>query len=364
MAFDNKTDYKKIIDDLTKSLATAQTAEQKAALQAQIDSAQASREEKIASDLGTYGKYATSGELDNIFTGQATKSIGSQYDQAAKQLGESYNAARQSANNDALSRGMARSSFVSDRLSSLDSKEADARSMLDENKATAIYNAATQLRNAYDTKQANALAQEKADFLNSIGAYSNDYMAQINKITNDGNPSNDWQIPFLQAARQQKISDQQSAQAAAQQQAFENQLAAAKVYNSGSSGGGGGGGYKATETAEPTYGGYTRDEIVKMVQNGMLSKEDGTAILSKPDGAGGVSAQPTANASPTATMSAQARQAYTLLNSPSADGTASQYTPAQKEQMLAIYLQRGAITEDEFIQLMQLSGLDPSKYMS
>ena len=55
----------------------------------------------------------------------------------------------------------------------------------------------------------------------------------------------DWEIPYLQAARQKKILDIQNAQAAADQQAFENQLAldklaisSSKSYRSGRRSGG------------------------------------------------------------------------------------------------------------------------------
>lgn len=54
----------------------------------------------------------------------------------------------------------------------------------------------------YQTQQSES---EKADFLNSIGAYSADYMAQYNKVKSDGNTSNDWQLPYLLQARNDKL---------------------------------------------------------------------------------------------------------------------------------------------------------------
>ena len=58
----------------------------------------------------------------------------------------------------------------------------------------------------------NKQNQGKDDFINSLGAYHNDYQAKINDIQGDGDTSNDWQIAYLQQARQQKIIDQQGTQ--------------------------------------------------------------------------------------------------------------------------------------------------------
>lgn len=49
--------------------------------------------------------------------------------------------------------------------------------------------------------------QTRQDFINTLGGIR-DYTAQINTVQNDGNPSNDWQIPFLQQAKQEKIVNQ------------------------------------------------------------------------------------------------------------------------------------------------------------
>ena len=53
--------------------------------------------------------------------------------------------------------------------------------------------------------------EEMAAFLDTIGRFSNDYQAQINKVQNDGDTTNDWQIPYLQSARQDKITTQETA---------------------------------------------------------------------------------------------------------------------------------------------------------
>ena len=72
--------------------------------------------------------------------------------------------------------------------------------------------------------KANQSQMEKSEFTNTIGAYGQDFQAKINEVENDGDPSNDWQIPYLQSARQDKKSGIAQAQAEAEQQAFENQL--------------------------------------------------------------------------------------------------------------------------------------------
>lgn len=59
---------------------------------------------------------------------------------------------------------------------------------------------------ARETAQ-NTQNQTREDFINTLGGIR-DYSAQINTVQNDGDPSNDWQIPFLQQAKQEKIVNQ------------------------------------------------------------------------------------------------------------------------------------------------------------
>lgn len=254
MAFDVNTDYKAKQNEIKKQMDAETDPVKKAALQAQYDAAEQSRIEKIASNLQKYGQYATTPELDAVSRIQANNQIGTIYENQAKKIGDYYDTAKQNANNDALSRGMARSSFVSDRMAGLDAKRADALASNDAAKALAIQNAKTAILNNYQTNTANALANEKREYANTIGAYYNDYQAEINRVQGNNDASDDWKIPYLQAARNQKINDIAAAQAAAEQQAFENQLAldklaisSSKLYrsgrrSSGSSGSSGGGG--------------------------------------------------------------------------------------------------------------------------
>ena len=229
MAYDAGTDYTALQNSLKNQMGTETDPDRRAALQRLSDTAGQSKLEKIASNLQKYGKYASDSELDSAAGIQANNQIGTTYENQAKAIGDYYDTAQQNANNDALSRGMARSSFVSDRMAGLDAKRADALTSNDAAKALAIQNAKTNILNNYQTNTANALANQKSEYANTIGAYSNDYQQEINNVTNNNDASDDWKIPYLQAARQNKIQGMQSAQAAADQQAFENQLALDKL---------------------------------------------------------------------------------------------------------------------------------------
>lgn len=155
----------------------------------------------------------------------------------------------------------------------------------------------TEVQNAYDEGTVNAALQteidrsqgNKEDFLNTIGAYSNDYQAQINQLTNDGDSSNDWQIPYINQARNEKIAALQQAQAEAEQQAFENYLKQIEVeykinkpyfkptVGSGGSGGGGSGGGGSYSGAS-----LTKDQAfyqdMQLVDKGKLSPEQIEAL--------------------------------------------------------------------------------------
>ena len=261
MAYDAGTDYTALQNSLKNQMGTETDPDRRAALQRLYDTAEQSRIAKMASSLQKYGKYATDPELDAAAGIQANNQIGTTYENQAKTIGEYYDTAKQNASNDALSRGMARSSFVSDRMAGLDAKRADALASNDAAKALAIQNAKTAILNNYQTNAANALANEKSEYANTIGAYYNDYQAEINRVLNNNDASDDWKVPYLQAARQKKILDMKNAQAAADQQAFENQLAldklaisSSKSYRSGRHSGGsrGNGGNSGSDTTGTT----------------------------------------------------------------------------------------------------------------
>ena len=209
MAYQVDVDYKAKQNALKKQMETETDATKKAALQTEYDAAEQARLEKMASDLTAYGKYATGGELDSAAGIAANAQVGTQYDQQAQSLNKYYDQAKESANNNALSRGMARSSYVQDRQASLDSDRAQGLSNIDATRALALQKAKSDILSDYHVGQEKALATEKQEFGDNIMAYYNDYQAEINKVQNDGDTSNDWKIHMLQSARNQKILSQQ-----------------------------------------------------------------------------------------------------------------------------------------------------------
>lgn len=58
---------------------------------------------------------------------------------------------------------------------------------------------------------------EREQYVSTLGRFSDDYQAEINRVQNDNDTSNDWQLAMLQAARQRKIlgisPEQQTAEA-------------------------------------------------------------------------------------------------------------------------------------------------------
>ena len=228
MAYNTSTDYKALQDSLKKQLEATTDEATRANLQAQINAADQSRIEKIASNLNTYGKYANDSELDSAAGIQATNQIGTGYEMQKANLNKSYDQAKQNASNNALSRGMARSSYVQDRMANLDSERANALSGVDAAKALAIQNAKAAILSDYQDRQASNLAADKKEFANTINAYYNDFQQEINNVRDNGDPSDDWKIPYLQAARNEKILAQQKA--------------AAKASSGSGRGSGGGGG--------------------------------------------------------------------------------------------------------------------------
>lgn len=78
---------------------------------------------------------------------------------------------------------------------------ASAYAGIDANTMQQLINA----RQTADTTNYNRGRDAKADYVNTINQFGGDYQAEINKVQNDGDPSNDWQIPLLQSARTNKI---------------------------------------------------------------------------------------------------------------------------------------------------------------
>ena len=179
---------------------------------------------------------------------------------AYSQLNNQYNAGLDKTlsnyNKNAVSRGMFGQLPIEElkqnAISESELNKANAINSLSNSMYTEDYNMARQKDSDYYTKQnsiLNALNQgynidsgiaatkqndylknidltnaEQQKTLDTLGAYSNDYQAKINELTNDNDASNDWQIPYLQSARQDKISNQASAEAKAQQTAYDNAI--------------------------------------------------------------------------------------------------------------------------------------------
>lgn len=211
MAYSADIDYTAKNAELQKALAAATDEATKAAIQAQIAANQSSKEEKLASDLPTYGKYASASELDAAAGIMATNQLGTGYEVQKQNLNTSFDNAKQNANNDASSRGMARSSFVSDRMANLDTSRANALTQVDASKALALQNAKTNILDNYRTNTANALANEKAEYADNKMTHYQDYQAEINKVLGDGDPSNDWKADKLQGWRNEKLLAQEAA---------------------------------------------------------------------------------------------------------------------------------------------------------
>jgi hypothetical protein len=81
----------------------------------------------------------------------------------------------------------------------------------------------------------NRQQDSKNEYSNTMDRFYENYQAEINKVQSDGDPTNDWQIPLLQAERQKKIRElaqidaaqkaaEEKARAEKAQQDFENSL--------------------------------------------------------------------------------------------------------------------------------------------
>jgi hypothetical protein len=125
------------------------------------------------------------------------------------------------------------------------------------------------------SQQQTDQAQQRQDAINTLGAYSSDYKAYANQLQNDGDPSNDWLIPYVLSNRQTKLSDQAAAQAAAEQQDFENMLKQQQVnyqtnkpyYN------------PKTGSSSSSTKKYTASQIQTMYKNGWIDEATAKQML-------------------------------------------------------------------------------------
>ena len=72
--------------------------------------------------------------------------------------------------------------------------------------------------------QYNMQNNEINRYVQNIGQFSNDYMAEILKLQNDNDPSNDWKIAYLQNARNQKIAGMNEAEAKSQSELYKQAM--------------------------------------------------------------------------------------------------------------------------------------------
>jgi len=90
----------------------------------------------------------------------------------------------------------------------IERRQSEAQLLRDQGIATAQSDAEIALLTQQLRDLESAETQTRQDTLATLGAYGADYQARINELQNDGDPSNDWVIPFLQTARQEKIQTQ------------------------------------------------------------------------------------------------------------------------------------------------------------
>lgn len=194
---------------------------------AQLDSAIASLKQAKNKSLSAY----TGAENTINSNAQKARNTNSVTSQQGKLDFQKYLASRGLINSGSASQGElsrnialqnAQSSVESDRLTNL-SNVANARANIESGyefdlanakagiESQALQNAIEQANRNYENsiaeKQYNdkLKAEIKSDYIDNIGAFYNNYQAEIDKVKNDGDPSNDWQINPLNNARNQKM---------------------------------------------------------------------------------------------------------------------------------------------------------------
>jgi hypothetical protein len=65
----------------------------------------------------------------------------------------------------------------------------------------------TQMKTQADVTAYNRLQDTKNEYANTVSRFGDNYQAEYDKVANDNDPSNDWQLAILAAARQKKIDE-------------------------------------------------------------------------------------------------------------------------------------------------------------
>jgi hypothetical protein len=205
---------------LSTEKATIKPMYQQAGLQARAQSGQGARSfsEYLASKGLSSSGVAAQGEINRMGALQGTLgNLGQQETQALQGIAQRESDVNSSYASDVAS---AKAGNEAERLNALiqqqriDQDRADRQRQIDaENELAKTKYADTQTAiNAENelakTKYADTqAANERTNYQNTVGQFYNDYQAEINRVQNDGDPSNDWQISILAAARQQKIRE-------------------------------------------------------------------------------------------------------------------------------------------------------------
>lgn len=181
------------------------------ALRQRISESKAQQEQLIAQAPQTYDPLRAESEV------RKSQELRSALERASVRgdrggIGRSEALATQTAGDNRLTDiNLQQQNFIDQANSEIASLESQGRyeeaQIVAEQKAQLLQNLMTeQVRQEGIQKEDTAL--ERQQYMDTIGRFAQDYTAEINRVTNDGDPSNDWQLPILQAAKQQKIETQ------------------------------------------------------------------------------------------------------------------------------------------------------------
>ncbi len=183
----------------------------------------------------------------------------------------------------------------------------------------------------------------RQEWIGNTDQFYADYQAEIDRVANNGDPSDDWQIPYLRAERERKIREQEAAARAAAQLEEENRMRWTQINQSGKSGTSG-----TKDTA------LTVSEINALVNSGVLTPEEANQTLA---GMGYLQTK----GGGTTKLSDNAMRLKEQLDANAARG--GDVTETILRPLLAA-IRYGSLPEEEFIALMEYYGLDYTPYLA
>ena len=207
MAYDANIDYRARQNQYKEQMKQTTDPNELARLQGLWDTDELARANKLASNLGKFGRYASESELDTAAGIRAEQQIGTGFETQKQNLNKAYEQAKRSLGQSALSRGMARSSYVQDREAGLGTELATSLSNVDAERAAAIQSAKANIIDKFQADEERRIGQEKQSFIDTIGAHYADFQAEIDRIRNQEDRSEDWKIPYLNAERERKLKE-------------------------------------------------------------------------------------------------------------------------------------------------------------